>query len=401
MAHYPPGNFGEPLRHDIRITWQALTLHYPELLILVLAALTRFWRLDYHSFWFDEAVSLNWAGSDPAYTWDVTLQLVQDKHPPVYYILLHYWQQGLGWLGLAHNDAALRALGSLLGVLMVWGLLRLATALSGRQVGLLAGALAAVAPVLVWYSQELRMFQPATTAIVWAAYCLHRAGRSPTWPRRWLWWLGLVATLTAALYSYLFSAFVLPAIALLLLAPLLGFWRHRSPVTCHPSRCHPSPVTFPSAHLHRRRPCPRPHNPVLSPAGAQCLGCQCRGRHTRSGLRWLRRQPDAPVADLHGLACRLAPAVAHRRPGSLWLARAGWAGAPVAQTGIASSEFKPTLAPAPYPAADRLWLWAWLGAPLVVGNLLLARNDSIFAEDRYFLFLGPFVLWAVARGAWG
>ena len=48
---------------------------------------------------------------------------------------------------------------------------------------------------------------------------------------------------------------------------------------------------------------------------------------------------------------------------------------------------------------DRLYLWAWLGVPLLVGNLLLARNDTVFAEDRYFLFLAPFALWAVARGA--
>jgi hypothetical protein len=48
---------------------------------------------------------------------------------------------------------------------------------------------------------------------------------------------------------------------------------------------------------------------------------------------------------------------------------------------------------------DRLFLWAWLGAPLLVGNLLLARNDTVFAEDRYFLFLAPFALWASARGA--
>ena len=47
---------------------------------------------------------------------------------------------------------------------------------------------------------------------------------------------------------------------------------------------------------------------------------------------------------------------------------------------------------------DRLYLWAWLGAPLLIGNLLLSRNDTIFAEDRYFLFLAPFALWAVARG---
>ena len=35
---------------------------WPELAIVVLAALVRFWRLDYHSFWFDEAVSLDWIG---------------------------------------------------------------------------------------------------------------------------------------------------------------------------------------------------------------------------------------------------------------------------------------------------------------------------------------------------
>ena len=328
------------------------------------------------------------------------MQLVQDKHPPAYYILLHYWQQGLGWLGLAHNDAALRALGSLLGVLMVWGLLRLATALSGRQVGLLAGALAAVAPVLVWYSQELRMFQPATTAIVWAAYCLHRAGRSPTWPRRWLWWLGLVATLTAALYSYLFSAFVLPAIALLLLAPLLGFWRH--PSTCHPHVTHPHLSPSPLRIFTEGVLALALTTLIYLPLARNAWAANAGRRHTRPGFRWLRRQPDAPVAGLHGLACRLAPAVAHRRPGPLWLARVGWAGAPVAQTGHSQQRVQ---------ADSRSGAGSCGRSPLALGlawraagwsgNLLLARNDSIFAEDRYFLFLGPFVLWAVARGAMG
>ena len=38
--------------------------------------------------------------------------------------------------------------------------------------GLLAGLLVALAPLLVWYSQELRMFQPAATGLVWSAYFL-------------------------------------------------------------------------------------------------------------------------------------------------------------------------------------------------------------------------------------
>ncbi len=37
--------------------------------------------------------------------------------------------------------------------------------------------------------------------------------------------------------------------------------------------------------------------------------------------------------------------------------------------------------------------------PLLIGNLLLATSDTVFKEDRYFLFLAPFALWAIARGA--
>ncbi len=91
-----------------------------------MAAVARLWRVDYHSIWFDESVSLKWAGSDPAYIWQVTFPLVQDKHPPLYYLLLHYWQQLLGPLGLATNDAALRVSGALLGILTVAGIMFLA-----------------------------------------------------------------------------------------------------------------------------------------------------------------------------------------------------------------------------------------------------------------------------------
>jgi len=145
---------------------------WPEAIVLVVAFVTRFWRLDYHSFWFDEVVSLNWAGSDAAYIWNTTFPLVQDKHPPAYYLLLHYWRTLLDFFGAGESDAALRASGALLGTLTVLGVLLLARRLSGRATGLLAGLLVALSPVLVWYSQELRMFQPATTGLVWAGYCL-------------------------------------------------------------------------------------------------------------------------------------------------------------------------------------------------------------------------------------
>ncbi len=190
----------------------------PEALVLLTALLARVWRLGYHSIWFDEAVSLSWAGADPAYTWQVTFRLVEEKHPPVYYLALHYWQQAMGLLGLAQNDAALRLLGALLGVLTVGAIMALAGRLSGRRVGLLAGLLTALSPVLVWYSQELRMFQPVTALLASAAWSLLAAWQAEQPGARLAWWAAFVLAFTAALYSYLFSAFMLPAAGLTLLA---------------------------------------------------------------------------------------------------------------------------------------------------------------------------------------
>src|SRR5690606_33716580 len=48
---------------------------------------------------------------------------------------------------------------------------------------------------------------------------------------------------------------------------------------------------------------------------------------------------------------------------------------------------------------DFLWLWLWIGIPLLIANILLTRSSSIFAEDRYLLFMAPFMLWCIARGA--
>ncbi|MBK8047953.1 MAG: glycosyltransferase family 39 protein [Anaerolineales bacterium] len=241
----------------------------PEISILLLATLTRSWRLDYHSLWFDEAVSMKWARSAASYIWSVTLQLVQEKHPPVYYLVLHYWAAFLELFGLHTNDVALRLLGVLFGVATVGLLMGLVHAQSGRTTALLAGALVAVSPVLVWYSQELRMFQPATTAIVAAACCLWLAWNGASARRRLLWWGLMVIAWLFALYSYLFSAFVLPAAGL----SLLGLWwletlgnRQRRPVENRAARVAP---------LCRRRPCTPCHRGPLSSAGTQCLALEC------------------------------------------------------------------------------------------------------------------------------
>lgn len=337
-----------------------------EALILLLALVVRFWRLGYHSVWFDESVSLKWASYDMGYTWAKTLALVEDKHPPVYYLLLKLWQEMLQWFGLAHNDAALRALGAFLGFLTVWGMLRLASALSGRATGYLTGLLVALSPVLTWYSQELRMFQPATTGVVWGAIALWHAWHAPRPLARLGWWLLLIMAIEAALYSYLFSAFILPAAGLTL---LLLLWRDR-----HVRRFIEGVLALAIVGL------------LFLPLARNA---------------WLvndaESTPGLPFADFFANLLRLL------RIDTIW--RVDWSETWINGTLLLLALlllcgiFLPRRARGEQPHHDQPWLWLWLGIPLLIANVLLARSHSIFAEDRYLLFMAPFALWAIARGA--
>lgn len=357
---------------SIRQRIQASSL--PDLFVLLLAALPRFWRLEYHSIWFDEAVSLDWARLGPAPIWADTFQLIRDKHPPAYYLALHYWQTSLGWFGADQSDAALRVFGVLLGILMVWGVLRLVTRLSGRVEGLLAGAFTALAPLLVWYSQELRMFQPAATAIVWAAFFLTAArdhasphaasqGRSPT-RARILCWVGLITALTFALYSYLYAAFFLPGLGL---AVFLQARRNGS--------------------LDRRY--------ILEAVAAFAAVALLFLPLARSAwaVNSASSAPGVPFADF------LLNLWRQLRLFTVW--HTGWPDAvrSAAVLFFALLVLAGLLLPRRVRRDARPYLWLWISAPLLIGSALLATNGAIFREDRYFLFVAPFVLWAAARGA--
>jgi hypothetical protein len=349
-----------------RLSVQAIPSRHIEGAILLLALINRVWRLGYHSIWFDESVSLKWAGSEIGYTWATTFALAEDKHPPIYYVTLGLWQDLLAWFGLAHNDAALRALGSILGLLTVWGMLRLATAISGRITGYLTGLLVALSPFLTWYSQELRMFQPATTGIVWGAFALWQAWQTPRSLARMGWWLLMIVSIEAALYSYLFSAFILPAAGLSLLWLL---WRDRDL-----RRFVEGSIALLITGL------------IFLPLARNA---------------WLvndaESTPGQAFADFGANLLRLL------RIDTIW--RVDWPQPWINATLIFFALLLLLGLLLPWRRReqpvfeDRPWLWLWIGIPLLIANVLLARSHSIFAEDRYLLFMAPFALWSIARGA--
>ncbi|MGN6816780.1 MAG: glycosyltransferase family 39 protein [Solirubrobacterales bacterium] len=143
-----------------------------------------------------------------------------ESAPPLYYAVAWVWTQftGTGAYGL-------RSLSALCGVLLIPVSYLLGRELRGRRAGLLAAALVAVNPMLLWYSQEARAY--AMLALFCALsllYCLRalRDGR----PRNFTLW-GVFSAL--ALATHYFAVFPLAAEIILLLrrrqgATLRGLW---------------------------------------------------------------------------------------------------------------------------------------------------------------------------------
>ena len=367
--------------------------------LFLLALAVRLWRLTTHSLWFDESMSLFWASQPVTRIWEVGLRLVEDKHPPLYYSLLH------GWMGLfGSSDAAVRSLGSLLGALAVlptWGLGYL---LGDRRAGALAGLLVALNPFLVWYSQEVRMFMPAATFALFGLYGLLRSVLSPQpsalGPRPSLlrlgWWALALLGLVGAVYSYLFSVFLLPVAALWLL--VLWLWTVRQG---------PSPGAWPSflgAAL------------VLALAGTLIAPLLWAAWRVSGG----EALPGRMFGGMTGALARLAAAYTlHRGPWREGAVRMASVGAGLLallglvlplrrqQSPIANRQSAHNIGHSSFAighwSLGRPLLALYLFLPLFLGGLLQSRDRTIFDEPRYFTFLVPALclLWGRALAALG
>jgi 4-amino-4-deoxy-L-arabinose transferase-like glycosyltransferase len=173
----------------------------------LLAFALRVYRLEAQSAWHDETYCVLVAQQPLA---QVVAAQSEDIHPPLYFVLLHFWLPLAG-----HTDFAVRFLSGVFGVLLVALLYRAGAAFYARSVGLLAALLGAVAPFYVAYSQEIRMYALVTLLALTSSYLGYRLlGCKSQIPnpksQGWL-WAGYVLTAAAALYAHYFAALVLVA----------------------------------------------------------------------------------------------------------------------------------------------------------------------------------------------
>ncbi len=178
------------------------------LVITLLAWGLRLHRLGAQSLWYDEGVTATLAQRTLA---DLTQWTARDIQPPLYYYVVWGWGRLAGW-----SEWNLRFPSAFWALLAVPLLALLAQRLTGRRwVGLMAALLVATHPLLVYYSQEARMYTMLVTLTLLAGYLLLRLCDTPS--PAWHNWLGYGLIATLALYTHYFAFFWLIALG-------VAFW---------------------------------------------------------------------------------------------------------------------------------------------------------------------------------
>jgi mannosyltransferase len=160
--------------------------------LTALGAAIRFATLDRQSFWLDELVTVSLLGNGLG---DVLHEVPRSEATPfLYYVVTWAWGSlfGLGEVGL-------RSLSALAGTATIPVAYAAGAVMVSRRAGLVAAALVAVNPFLIWYSQEARSY--ALFALLGAGTVL-AFGHGLRGSRRWLVAWAVLSALALATHYY-------------------------------------------------------------------------------------------------------------------------------------------------------------------------------------------------------
>lgn len=195
------------------------------LVAIPLAALgLRLYLLGKQSLWYDEGVT--WYVSSMSLP-ELLRWTAADIQPPLYYLVTRFFIRLLG-----ESEYALRFPAALFGVLLVPVTWRLARRLFGRETAFITAVIAAAGPVMVYYSQEARMYTLLALESALATWLLlrvlHGPDAPPAEPARaplarspYLPAAGYTLVAAAALYTHYFAAWLLLAHGLYFLHQLI------------------------------------------------------------------------------------------------------------------------------------------------------------------------------------
>jgi hypothetical protein len=174
----------------------------------------RFAGIGHQGFWFDEGNTALLVHLSPGRMLGLIPQ--SESTPPLYYGVAWVWARLFGY-----GEAGLRSLSAVAGVATIPVMYGAAAKLISRRAGVVAAALTACSPLLIWYSQEARSYALlvllSALSLLAFAYALER----PT-ARSLIWWAIACA---AALATHYYAVLVIVPEAIWLLA---SHWYRRS-----------------------------------------------------------------------------------------------------------------------------------------------------------------------------
>lgn len=181
-------------------------------LLIALGAVVRFATLGDQAFWLDEHVTVNLVQESPI---DLLKTVIDtESNPSFYYLATGGWERIFG-----AGEFGIRSISALAGVLAIPLMFGAVREFAGRAAGLIAAALTAASPLLIWYSQEARNYEFLVLLSALGLFCFAKALDESG--HRWLWGWALASSLALATHYFAFFA-ILPQAAWLL-------WRRPTP----------------------------------------------------------------------------------------------------------------------------------------------------------------------------
>jgi 4-amino-4-deoxy-L-arabinose transferase-like glycosyltransferase len=169
--------------------------------------------------WLDEAISIHQAHLS---LHDLFVNLYNgDRQPPLYHLTL--------WLTIrifGDGEFAVRLPSLIAGTLTIPVLYELGRELYDRRTGLLAAAFATISPLLIWYSQEVRMYEFVALFGLLALLTQLRAIRNGTM----LNWAAYILATAALLWSHYFGLLLIAVQQVVFVAVLIHRKRSGEPV---------------------------------------------------------------------------------------------------------------------------------------------------------------------------
>lgn len=145
-----------------------------------------------------------------------------DVHPPLHYIVMWGTTRLFGT-----GELAVRLPSMLAGALLVPVLYALTRDLFDRRTALVAAAMASVSPLLIWYSQEARMYG---LLMLFSAVAVWAQVRALDRESGWGWWLLFALATIAMLWTQYFAVLLVGVQQLVFLGAAVHRWRAKRPV---------------------------------------------------------------------------------------------------------------------------------------------------------------------------